>query len=314
MVSRIIDLSQADVRALDPLMEEEESLWLKVLGWDYGPTRSFLRDYIMRRMLPGVAMVEGGKPVGYLYMVIEPERALLGNLYVAKEHWGQGLESEIALSAVTALQSSAALRRIEAQLVLFSGADIREAMIRSGFEVYRRHFLALDLKSWQRGKARPADLQLRAWHGSMIEEAARLVYEGYVDGIDSHFSSTFARPNKCQDFMANIVQRLGCGRFLPRMTTVGFGAEGEMRGVVIATELSPGVGHLPQITVKPDFQGRGFGAFLVEESLTRFKKAGYRTVSLTVTEANTKAESWYRRMGFAGTLEFYAYLWQRPAG
>ncbi|MCG8376289.1 MAG: GNAT family N-acetyltransferase, partial [Chlorobiales bacterium] len=70
-------------------------------------------------------------------------------------------------------------------------------------------------------------------------------------------------------------------------------------------------GHHPQISVMPSHHGKGLGAWLVDESLRRFKKAGFSNVSLTVTEKNEKADAWYRRVGYAQTLGFNAYLWLR---
>lgn len=313
MPEEVVDLRRVDVRALRSLMDEEAAMWLQVLGWDYHATQNYLCSYIRQKMLPGVAILDQGKAVGYLYMVLEADRAILGNLYVLRERWDQDYEKKLAASAAEALQSVPGVKRIEAQLMVFSGADLTETMRQAGFEVFRRFFLTLDLGDWNRSKEKPPDLELRPWHGSMIEEAARVIYEGYVGGVDAYFSTSFSRPDKCLDFVFNLVQRRGCGRFLPKMSPVGFGPGVDMRGVIIATELSPGSGHLPQISVAPAYQGKGFGDYLVGESLHRFKRHNYRTVSLTVTEKNTKAEQWYRRIGFKETLAFNAYLWRRNA-
>jgi len=310
----IADLRKVDPRALDALMGEEAELWLERLGWDYRPTQSFLRGYIKRHMLPGFAVFEGSRAQGYLYIVLEGDRGIVGNVYVARERWGDGLEGRLAAAAAEALQATPGVRRIEAQLLIFSGADVAGALGDAGFEIFRRHFLSLELNSRDDVREAPDGLELRHWDNDKIGEASRVVFEGYRGGVDAYFSSSFGRADRCREFVANLVRRAGCGRFLPTMSTVGFGPEGEMVGVVIATQLSDAVGHLPQISVAPEAQGRGFGTFLVAESLRRFRKAGYHSVSLTVTEENRRAYDWYLRFGFADILPFDAYLWLRPRG
>ena len=310
----VADLRRIDPKALDPLMGEETELWLERLGWDYRPTQAFLRGYIKRHMLPGFAILEGSRAQGYLYIVLEGERCIVGNVYVARERWGDGLESRLAVAAAEALKATPGVRRIEAQLLIFSGADIADDLDATGFEVFQRHFLSLELGSWDGSRQAPAGLELCRWDDSMIDEVSRVVFEGYRGGIDAYFSSSFGSADRCREFVFNLVRRAGCGRFLPAMSTIGFGPEGDILGVVIATQLSSSVGHLPQISVAPAVQGRGFGAFLVAESLRRFRKAGYRSVSLTVTEENRKAYDWYLRIGFTDILPFDAYLWLRPRG
>jgi ribosomal protein S18 acetylase RimI-like enzyme len=304
------DLRRVRADALEQLMREEAAAWLSVLGWDYSPTQDFLKTYIDSSALPGFVLLEGGRPVGYCYMVLDADRGVMGSLYVARERWDEGLEGRLAAAAIAALLETPTVRRIEAQLMIFSGADLGPLFRSAGFSVYQRHFLSLGLGAWEPAKPEPAGLELRPWREAMIDEAADLIFESYVGGIDAHFSSSFSRRDRCRSFAVNLVRHYGCGGFLPRMTTVGY-IDGEMAGVVIATELSSGVGHLPQISVAPAQQGSGIGAWLVEESLRRFKEAGFGAVSLTVTELNERAAKWYRRLGFAEVLPFNAYLWTR---
>lgn len=306
------DLRRVGSRMLDPLMREEAEAWQEVLGWNYSATQRFLSGFIDRGALPGFVLLENGRPLGYTYLVLDGDKGVIGALYVARSRWGEGLESRLASAAIGALRETPVVARIESQLILFSGADITPVFREAGFESFRRHFLSLELASWQGPDATPEGLELRDWGDSLLEEASRVVFESYIGGIDAYFSSSFSRPDKCRGFIINIVRHSGCGIFLPRMTTAGFEG-GRMVGAVIATELSHGVGHLPQISVIPEAQGRRIGAWLVGESLKRYREAGYHAVSLTVTERNERAHSWYQRLGFSEVLPFDAYLWTRKS-
>lgn len=306
------DLRRVGSVTLDQLMREEAEAWLDILGWEYSPTQDFLKTYIGSSALPGFVVIDGGRAVGYAYLVVDAGRGVIGSLYVMRGHWGGDLEAQLGAACIDALKETPFVRRIEAQLMVFSEADLGPVFAGDGFETFRRHFLSLDLGSYDGGRAQPEGLELRSWNDEMIDEVGRVVYESYIGGIDAYFSSSFSRLDRCHGFVANLVRRAGCGGFLPGMTTVGY-LDGKMAGIVVATELSPGVGHMPQISVAPDHQGSGIGAFLVDESLRRYKEAGYRAVSLTVTEQNERAEKWYRRLGFAEVLPFNAYLWQRDS-
>jgi ribosomal protein S18 acetylase RimI-like enzyme len=304
------DLRRVRSDALEALMSEEAGQWLGVLGWAYSPTQDFLKTYIDTSSLPGFVLLDGGRAIGYSYMVLDSDRGVLGSLYIARDHWGEGHEEHLASAMTAPLIENPSVQRIEAQLMIFSGADLQPVFSSAGFDVFQRHFLSLNLRDFKPGRPEPDGLELRPWREAAIDEAAHVIYESYVDGIDAHFSSSFNRLDRCRNFVINLVRHHGCGSFLSRLTTVGY-VDGKMAGVVIATELSPGVGHLPQISVLPDRQGSGIGAYLVDESLRRFKVSGFSAVSLTVTELNERAEKWYRRLGFAEVLPFNAYLWQR---
>lgn len=310
MSLQIKNMLHIDPRALRDLMAEEASMWRDVLRWDYRSTVEFLKSFISRKLLPGYVVFDGKQAVGYLYMILDGGRGIIGNVYVQRKSWGDGMEKQLVASAVEALKATPGIDRIEAQLMLFSGTDLKETFQNAGFEGYQRHFLSLDIRNWRGEKQSPPDLEIVSWHVGMISEASKVVFDSYIGGIDAHFSYNFSRREKCLEFVNNLVQREGCGKFLQQMTTVGF-KDRRMTGVVIATGLSRGTGHLPQISVAPDFQGEGAGSYLVAESLRRFKAAKYRHVSLTVTERNEKAYAWYRRIGFEEVLPFNAYLWLR---
>ena len=68
---------------------------------------------------------------------------------------------------------------------------------------------------------------------------------------------------------------------------------------------------IPQIAVHPARQHAGLGNALMERTLDRLRAAGFRSASLTVTERNTRALEWYRRLGFLPRMRFGAYVWQR---
>lgn len=298
-------------KEVEEIMREESAMWRERLRWDYEPTHEFIRNYMGMRLLPGLVLKVDGEPLGYGYMVQDGNRVIFGNIYVLQRAWRQGLEENLAEGMIDVSQGSEEVTRIEAQMMIFSEASVESPFREAGFSVYRRNFLSLDLAGWNALRPASEGFRLVPWKDSMIAEAARVVYQSYEGSVDAEFATSFSRADKCHEFIYNLVKRTGCGDFLDRMTTVAVDQRGRIAGVVLATRLSPRSGHLPQISVLPEHHGHGIGAWLVAESLLRFKKSGYETVSLTVTERNTKADAWYRRIGFEQVLAFNAYMWRR---
>jgi len=71
-----------------------------------------------------------------------------------------------------------------------------------------------------------------------------------------------------------------------------------MAGILIASRVSKGVGHLGQISVHPAQQGRGIGRRMIESALAEFRRQGYSKITLAVTTANTNALHLYESCGF----------------
>ncbi|MFC6613493.1 ribosomal protein S18-alanine N-acetyltransferase [Halopenitus salinus] len=58
------------------------------------------------------------------------------------------------------------------------------------------------------------------------------------------------------------------------------------------------IGHVKDIAVRPDEQGRGFGGRLLAAGLSRLRMQGASVVKLEVRKGNERAQSLYRSHGF----------------
>lgn len=311
MSLKLENLSSVELPQVAPLLEDEVELWSRKLKWDYSATSEFLRNYIKTGLLPGVVLFDNNRPVGYAYFVVDDDRAIIGNIFVPEKFWGEGYEEFIATGLCSAIQQTDVINRIESQIMMFSGADIATSFKDAGFSVFKRSFLSLELSRWESNKKQPRGFSISRWQQQILAESSRLVCDSYKGSVDNVLSSSFSTYARSEEFIYNLVHRAGCGDFLPRITAVALGEEGKVAGVSLATRLSINSGHLPQISVAPGFQGCGIGNYVVDQSLLRFKNAGYHDVSLTVTKENTRADTWYRRLGFEEILAFNAYLWAR---
>jgi ribosomal-protein-alanine N-acetyltransferase len=70
------------------------------------------------------------------------------------------------------------------------------------------------------------------------------------------------------------------------------------------------VGHVTQICVLPEYRSRGIGESLLAATNANLRKRSFSLLSLTVTEANSKAVALYRRLNFDSKRVFDAFVWE----
>jgi ribosomal protein S18 acetylase RimI-like enzyme len=86
-------------------------------------------------------------------------------------------------------------------------------------------------------------------------------------------------------------------------------ANGTVVGIVLCSLVAPETGHITQICVTPEVQGRHVGYELMRHALIHLRRAGCEKTSLTVTASNTDAIRLYQRIGFRSVRRFAAYVW-----
>ena len=79
----IIDLRQATVRQLEPLLLEEASHWREELHWDYRSALELIKRFLEAHALSGCVALENGLAIGYSFYVLEDHKGLIGGMYVS---------------------------------------------------------------------------------------------------------------------------------------------------------------------------------------------------------------------------------------
>jgi len=79
----------------------------------------------------------------------------------------------------------------------------------------------------------------------------------------------------------------------------------EVVGVVMTArdKGAPDVGHLSRFYVTPLKWGRGIGTRLYQAAVDDLRRRGFGEATLWVLEMNTRARSWYERLGWKATEE-----------
>ncbi len=308
----IIDLRQATVRQLEPLLLEEASHWREELHWDYRSALELIKRFLDAHALCGCAALENGTAIGYAFYVLEDYKGLIGGLYVSPQYKQGPIGRRLLEELLCAMRALPQMNRIEAQLMPFGG-PVDEVLREQGFQLHTRKFMLLDLrKTPEQAPNINSGLRVERWTDRCFDPCAKLIYLAYANHIDGEINDQYRSRHGALRFLKNIIHLPGCGQFLPNASFVlRHPGSDELVGVVLTSEVSAGVGHTTQICVQPGFQGHGLGHALMYASQDALRKMHYKELSLTVTAANRGAVHLYEKLGFVTLKSFTAGVWPR---
>lgn len=316
----ILDLRHFRSADLRSLMEEEGAVWLRELDWDYGPSAEMILRYLDARILPGYAAVEEGSLAGYTFFVYEGSKGIIGDLFVRPQVATQAAANGTSLGerllghVIETLQNSPGIHRIEAQLLPHPAGSLARPFTQAGFTRHPRLFMNLALsrtREWAApGRPKAAEIELRPWSDADFNSAAAVITAAYRDHVDSEINDQYRSMSGSLRFLNNIVRFPGCGVFDPGSSRVAVHKPSKSAvGLILCSRVKEGVGHVTQVCVVPEYRGTGTGAALVAASAANLESRGFQTLSLTVTEANTRAVEIYRRLQFEQSKVFDAFVW-----
>ena len=318
----ILDLRHFRSADLRPLMEEESAVWSKEFDWDYGPSAEMILRYLDARILPGYAAVEEGSLAGYTFFVYEGSKGIIGDLFVREPAGGQlaangaqSLGERLLGHVIETLQNSPGIHRIEAQLLPHPAGALARPFTQGGFLRHPRLFMNLALsraRKWASpGRPKAAEIEVRPWSDTDFHSAAAVITAAYRDHVDADINDQYRTLSGSLRFLNNIVRFPGCGVFDPGSSRVAVHKPSKSAvGLILCSQVKEGVGHVTQVCVVPEHRGAGTGEALVAASAANLESRGFQTLSLTVTEANTRAVELYRRLKFEQTKVFDAFVWE----
>ncbi|OFV91920.1 MAG: hypothetical protein A3H28_08510 [Acidobacteria bacterium RIFCSPLOWO2_02_FULL_61_28] len=311
----ILDLRQLRSRDLEPLLAEEQQLWQSRLQWDYSHTAALILRFADARALTGYAAVEEGRTVGYSFFVYEDYKGLIGDAFVSNPFRNGPTEVRLMTHVIETLEATPGIRRIEAQLMNFGGEAVRQWFAGQNFRSHARRFMGLSLEdSIPPSPNHSPEVEIVGWNPRWFAEAARLITSAYHGHVDSEISDQYRSQAGALRFLENIVRYPGCGVFRESGSLLAFRpGSSTLCGMVLTSAVGVGVAHITQLCVEPEFQGLGIGSVLMDRVLAKLREQNFRTVTLSVTESNRSAVSFYERLRFTTLNEFHAFAWDAPA-
>ena len=318
----ILDLRHFAAPVLRPLLDAEAAIWAERLHWDYRSSVRLLMQYIDNRMLPGYALIETGRVIGYVFCVYEDTKAVIGDVFAlpGSQENDPGLASTAYNREETLLRhlfelllNSPHVERIESQLLLHPSGLFAPVFRDAGFQVYRRLFLVQPLDGhWSQHQVElPPHLEFRVWRDTDLAPAARLIYEAYRNHPDSSINDQYRSVHGSLRFLNNIVRYAGCGAFAAQASYVVVDrVTRALAALVLGSRVSEQSGHLTQVCVHPAFRRRGLARMMLAQAASSFLRMGAAEISLTVTEANTGAIRLYYDEGYRHAHSFDAAVWR----
>lgn len=305
----VIDLRRIRAGGLDSLLEEEASVWMRELQWDFAPSAELIRRLVDMRSLAGRALLLNGEIAGYTYTVLDGNKGLVGDLFLKECFRSPEYEDLLLDASVRALLDQPGVRRVESQILLFHYPRPKSRPFSEHLRLYPRYFMSCPLPAQATFPVNTL-FAYETWEPRHTEPAAELINEAYDGHIDSQLNDQYRSLPGARLFLQNIVSYPGCGTFLPAASFVARSMHtGQVLGVCLVSRVSPAVGHITQLCVAPDMHGRGIGRSLLQKAFDRLERDGCRQVSLTVTAANEGAVRLYRQCGFRVARNFAAYVW-----
>jgi ribosomal protein S18 acetylase RimI-like enzyme len=306
----VVNLNRVAGRQLEPLLLEETVEWDRDLDWDFSRSAELVRHFTDTKALAGVALLDRGEVVGYSYAVLEDQKALIGDLYVRPAWRDKEAQVRLFRTVLDAL-TGAGVRRIESQLMMLD-PEVGEALRRERpVDTCERLLMAAENLP-AAGKSVEDRFRIEGWSDYHQEFAASVIALAYGDHLDSRINEQYRSVAGARRFLHNIVQYPGCGTFFRPGSLVAFDkVTGWVAGMVLVSFVGPETGHITQLCVTPQSQGKGLGRELLIRAMDALYRNGAKRVSLTVTGANTAAVELYRRSEFREMRRFLAYVWEK---
>jgi ribosomal protein S18 acetylase RimI-like enzyme len=311
----ILDLRHFSAVDLRSLLEDETHVWARLLSWDYSGSAEMILRYVDAKILPGYAAVDRGRVFGYSFFVYEGSKGVIGDLYVAngtRLPEARQVEIRLLTHVIETLQQSPGIHRVEAQLLAHEANVVSRPFLETGFQRHPRLFMVLPL-----GKTTPLnpgihpDIEIRSWAEGDYQPSAAVITASYRGHVDAQINDQYHTLSGSLRFLNNIVRFPGCGVFDGESSFVALDRKTKsMIGLILCSRVRHDVGHVTQVCVLPEYRGRKIGESLIAATDGNLRKRKFSALSLTVTEANSKAVALYRRLNFDSKRIFDAFVWE----
>ncbi len=311
----ILDLRHFSSVDLRSLLEDETQVWSRLLSWDYSGSAEMILRYVDAKILPGYAAVDRGRIFGYSFFVYEGSKGVIGDLYVTNGNRlpnAREVEIKLLTHVIETLQQSPGIHRVEAQLLAHEANAVSRPFLETGFLRHPRLFMVLTL-----GKSAPQktpihpEVEIRPWVEADYQPSAAVITAAYRGHVDAQINDQYHTLSGSLRFLNNIVRFPGCGVFDAESSFVALDRRTKsLIGLVLCSRVRSDVGHVTQVCVLPEYRSRGIGESLIAATEGNLRKRSFSSLSLTVTEANSKAVTLYRRLNFDSKRIFDAFVWE----
>ena len=311
----ILDLRHFSSIDLRPLLDDETHVWASLLSWDYNGSAEMILRYVDAKILPGYAAIDRGRIFGYSFFVYEGSKGVVGDLFVAnggRVPNTREVEIKLLTHVIETLQQSPGIHRVEAQLLAHETGSVARPFLDQGFQRHPRLFMVLGVANVSPPViATHPDIEIRRWSEADYQPAAAVITAAYRGHVDAQINDQYHTLGGSLRFLNNIVRFPGCGLFDAEASFAAVDRKAKnLIGLILCSRVRGDVGHVTQVCVLPEYRSHRIGESLLAATVASLRKRGFSMLSLTVTEANSRAVALYRRLNFESKRVFDAFVWQ----
>jgi ribosomal protein S18 acetylase RimI-like enzyme len=311
----ILDLRHFSSVDLRPLLDDEGRAWANLLSWDYSGSAEMILRYVDAKILPGYAAIERGRIFGYTFFVYEGSKGVVGDLFVTNGNRlpnPREVELKLLTHVIETLQQSPGIHRVEAQLLAHEAGSVARPFLDQGFQRHPRLFMVLGVANVSPPViATHPDIEIRRWSEADYQPAAAVITAAYRGHVDAQINDQYHTLGGSLRFLNNIVRFPGCGLFDAEASFAAVDRKAKnLIGLILCSRVRGDVGHVTQVCVLPEYRSHRIGESLLAATVASLRKRGFSMLSLTVTEANSRAVALYRRLNFESKRVFDAFVWQ----
>ena len=245
----------------------------------------------------------------------EQSKGVIGDLFVrngGRTSNRQEVEERLLTHVIETLQQSPGIHRVEAQLLAHETGEVVRPFLQQGFSRHPRVFMTMDIPVLAaRPPAVGSEFDIRPWSEQEYQSAAAVITAAYRGHVDAEINDQYRTLSGSLRFLNNIVRFPGCGVFDPQSSYLVIQKSSRtLIGLILCSQVRPDVGHITQVCVLPEYRSSGLGETLMAATAKNLRERNFRSISLTVTEANARAIALYKRIGFESRRVFDAFVWE----
>ena len=308
----LVKLHEVEPCDIAEILAYEEECWSRHLNWDFSATAGLIARSVGSRAVSGLALRKHRRVVAYAYYLPSSERSLIGSIQSLPEVEKAGTALFLLERILDHLVHDLEARRLEAQFPYFGNEELDGEFQRWGGRTYERCFMRASLAEVRQPApaTSTSGFAVRPLNPEDSAEVSQIVHSGFIGSVDAAMSACYATATGCRTFVDGVISNGGCGPFADDCSFVA-SADGRAIGVILVSRVSPGVGHVVQVSVEPTAQGRGVGAALLSAAVGALTEAGDNELSLSVSAENNRAADWYASVGLKTVHRFSANVWHR---
>lgn len=279
-----------------PLYQVEIDNWAATLDWDSSSDwLEVERGRVLRTVSGLVVSDERGTNVGWTYFLVHGRTLQIGSFVSRSEAC-----TELMFDRIFGDPQMACVETVTF-FALTSAPGLVPATRKRGLTVSRYWYLS---RAADVGVRTVPPRDARPWRLEDVEATAELLHRAYGPSDGSRPFAPHATPDEWRTYVAQIAGGRGCGDLLLGASWCVPAGIGRLGAVALVSRVAPSTGHLVQLAVDPQLQGRGIGSGLLAAGCESAARAGCRRMTLLVAGQNREARDLYEGAGFRSVASF----------